>query len=416
MKQNTRHLAAISLAVMAAGFVATLPFDAIGWVRFLRGGFEAGLVGGLADWFAVTALFRHPLGIPIPHTAILPNNREKVTKALVSTVQNELLSKDSIRDKMKQFAIVRKLMDGVEARIRTEEGVRTIVGVSDFAVRAFPWDKLAPVLEREIRSRVEEVDLAAISSGLAQYGFAKDWDGKALDFVLDFAEEYINRDSTVRQMGAMASDAIGRIQAGGLMGFALNAFAGFMSEDKLGETIRQLLQTQIRELRNPQSATRVGISDTLRSKLFVLLEQTETKEALEGWKREMLERMRLSENLTSFLEQTRERLLAYIHTEAYPTQVVAPVLEEAIGRLKEDEAKIGHIETFVQDKLAEWVERNHHKLGTLIEENISKYDNETLIAMIEDKIGSDLQWIRVNGAICGFVIGLALTAVHLLFA
>lgn len=401
---------------MAAGFLITIPFDSIAWVRFLRSGFEAGLVGGLADWFAVTALFRHPLGIPIPHTAILPNNREKVTKALVSTVQNDLLSKQSIRDKLKQFAIATRLLDGVEARIRTEEGTRAITGVSSFAVRSFPWEQIGPILEREIGRRLEEVDTAALAAGLVEYGFARNWDGKALDFVLDFAEDYINRESTVRQLGAMAAEGISSIQTSGLMSFALNAFAGFMSEERLGETIRQLLQSQLWELRKENNPTRVGLSDTIRVKLETVLSKPETKQALEQWKRDLVERLNLSENLNAFLVQTRERLLAYIQTDAYPKEVAAPVLEQAIARLRADEAQIERIETFVQDKLAEWIESNHHKIGTLIEENIRKYDNETLIAMLEDKIGSDLQWIRVNGAICGFFIGLVLAAIHLLVA
>lgn len=413
MKRNTRYMATVSLGVMAAGFLVTLPFDSIPWVRFVRSGFEAGLVGGLADWFAVTALFRHPLGLPIPHTAILPNNRDKVTKALVSTVQNELLSKESIRDKIKQFAIVTKLLDGVESHLRTESGTKALVDISDYVVRSLPWEQLAPVLEREIRRRLDDVDLSNLASGLAQYGFAQNWDGKALDFVLDFAEDYINRESTVRQMGAMASAAIGNIQAGGIMSFALNAFAGFMSEERLGETIRGLLQAQIWELRSEHSRTRIGITETLRDKLGALLERPETKAALDAWKGEMTERMRLPETLGAFLEQTRDRLLAYIHTEDYPTRIALPVIEQAIGRLRSDEQKIERIETFVQIKLAEWIERNHHKIGGLIEENINKYDNETLIALIEDKIGSDLQWIRVNGAICGFMIGIVLAGIRL---
>lgn len=416
MDKKTRHIATISLAVMAAGFLITIPFDANVWVRFLRSGFEAGLVGGLADWFAVTALFRHPLGIPIPHTAILPNNRAKVTKALVSTVQNDLLSKQSIRDKIKQFAIVIRLLNGVEARLRTEEGTNAIVGASDFVVRSFPWEKLAPVLEREIGRRLEQIDTSALASKLVEYGFAKNWDGKAFDFVLDFAEDYINRESTVRQLGVMASGAISRIQTSGLMSFALNAFAGFMSEERLGETIRQLLQSQIWELRSETNPTRTGISETMRMKLDHILARPETKLALDQWKQDMQDKFDLSATLQTFLEQTRERLLAYIHTESYVADVAIPAIEQTIGRLKADEAQIERIETFIQDKLAGWIEDNHHKIGILIEENINKYDNETLIALIEDKIGSDLQWIRVNGAICGFIIGLTLAAIHLMFA
>ncbi|MEH7108744.1 DUF445 family protein, partial [Bacillus sp. JJ1764] len=83
-KKNTQHLATISLIVMAAGFLITIPLEPSIWRTILQGGFEAGLVGGLADWFAVTALFRHPLGLPIPHTALLPKNREKIIAKIIS--------------------------------------------------------------------------------------------------------------------------------------------------------------------------------------------------------------------------------------------------------------------------------------------------------------------------------------------
>lgn len=73
-------MATISLAIMGVGFVATMPFGDSIWGQLLQGGFEAGLVGGLADWFAVTALFRHPLGIPIPHTALLPKTGSVLQK------------------------------------------------------------------------------------------------------------------------------------------------------------------------------------------------------------------------------------------------------------------------------------------------------------------------------------------------
>lgn len=416
MKTNTRHIAAISLLVMAAGFLVTVPFSSIGWVRFLRGGFEAGLVGGLADWFAVTALFRHPLGIPIPHTAILPNNRKRVTKALVSTVENDLLSKQSIRDKLKQLSVTSRLLDGATATIHQKEAASAIVAISDYAVRSFPLERIVPVLDREIGNKLQSIDTAGIASKLLDYAYANNWDGKSLDFVLDFAEEFVNRESTVQQMGAMASDAIGRIPANGLMSFALNAFAGFMSEERLGETIRQMLQAQIWELRSERNSTRIAITETLRLKLDAFVAKPETEEALEQWKADLLSRFDLAATLTGFLEQARERLLAFIHTEAYTAEVVVPILDQAIERVKQSPEQVERIETFIQDKLAGWIESNHNKIGALIEENINKYDNDTLIAMLEDKIGHDLQWIRVNGAICGFGIGLVLSAFHLFVA
>lgn len=102
-KNKSRHLATISLTVMGVGFLATLPFQDSLWGTFLQGGFEAGLVGGLADWFAVTALFRHPLGLPIPHTALLPKNRKRLTSGIINMLENDWLTKESIRGKLLVF-------------------------------------------------------------------------------------------------------------------------------------------------------------------------------------------------------------------------------------------------------------------------------------------------------------------------
>src|SRR4051812_24890957 len=89
------RIGSISLAVAVIGAIASRVALAVGplagqwWLSIVAAGFEAALVGGLADWFAVTALFRHPLGIPIPHTAIIPHRREKIIESIVSMVQNE---------------------------------------------------------------------------------------------------------------------------------------------------------------------------------------------------------------------------------------------------------------------------------------------------------------------------------------
>ena len=96
------RVGSISLSVAVAGAVVSRvalvvgPLAGATWLEVVAAGFEAAVVGGLADWFAVTALFRHPLGLPIPHTAIIPNRREKIIESIVSMVQNEWLSPDVI--------------------------------------------------------------------------------------------------------------------------------------------------------------------------------------------------------------------------------------------------------------------------------------------------------------------------------
>lgn len=414
MKSNTKHIALISLGVMAGGTLAAIPFSHLPWVRFLQSGFEAGLVGGLADWFAVTALFRHPLGIPIPHTALLPKNRQRIAKALVETVQNDLLSKDSIRAKLDQFSISAKLLDGLEQHLDSEETKQTLTALTRHAVREVPLAPLVPVLEQTIRGWAGSLDTRQLLSRVLEYGFSQKWDEKAFDYALDLVERLVIQKQTADKLGEMAAQALQHFQTNGFMQFALNAFVGFVSEEKLGSTIQQFLLLRIAELGLPDNSTRVALLQTLRSKLSELPGKDETIAALDQWKQGMLEQMDLASVLEKTLEQLRSRLLAYMESEAFADEVLIPLLRQGLRKIRDDRELVERMETFIHDKLAEWVENNHHRIGQLIEENINRYDNESLIALMEDKLGRDLQWIRVNGAVCGFIIGLVLHGVRLL--
>lgn len=103
---RSKNLATMSLAFMACGFLITLFLPENLAVILLRGGFEAGLVGGIADWFAVTALFRHPMGLRIPHTSLLLKNRDKIIQSLITAMETELLNKESIENKLRKFGFI----------------------------------------------------------------------------------------------------------------------------------------------------------------------------------------------------------------------------------------------------------------------------------------------------------------------
>src|SRR5574342_332788 len=159
-KNKSQHLATISLAVMGVGFIATLPLQHSIWGMILQGGFEAGLVGGLADWFAVTALFRHPMGIPIPHTALLPKNREKVTQALINMLENDWLTKESIMDKFKQIHIHDKIFETVEKELHSNKKKKNIQSFSLEIANKVDVEKFAPSIEKEIKNFLLTADVS----------------------------------------------------------------------------------------------------------------------------------------------------------------------------------------------------------------------------------------------------------------
>ncbi|MCC3376845.1 DUF445 domain-containing protein [Cohnella sp. REN36] len=412
MPGQAKHTAAISLGIMGAGFLATFPLG--GWPgALLHGGFEAGLVGGLADWFAVTALFRHPLGIPIPHTALLPRNRDKVVRSLVSAMENELLTKDSILQKTAEFRIGERMVGMVESHL--DDATNVVVRVSEYLVEHVPVERVVPFVAREIGGRIEAIDTAAALRKAAETALVRGYEEQALAFLLDKADGFVSRPQIRQQLGSMAAAALGNMQAGAFMGFAVNAFVGFMSEEKLGTMLQGAILTTLREMRaDEEHPLRQLLLGEMRAAIQGLSEQPGVLAELDRWKEKLADGEKLEGYLYDWVAELKAKAAAFVRDPAYAERFVRPALTSLLARLRDEPEVVERIQTWLQAKIAQFVEDNHWKIGKLVKENIDKLDNESLIRMLEEKVGSDLQWIRVNGAVCGFLIGLALEGVNLL--
>src|SRR5881394_2422369 len=140
--KNSNYLATISLAIMAVGFVGTMPIQHSLWGVILQGGFEAGLVGGLADWFAVVALFRHPLGVPIPHTAIIPSNKDRIGENLATFICANFLSTAQVLDKLRRFDTASRVAAWLADAQRAEQVAGHVAGVLRYALTALDDERV----------------------------------------------------------------------------------------------------------------------------------------------------------------------------------------------------------------------------------------------------------------------------------
>ncbi|WP_080833345.1 DUF445 domain-containing protein [Cohnella massiliensis] len=413
MAREAKHTAAISLGIMGAGFLATFPADGHWAGALLHGGFEAGLVGGLADWFAVTALFRKPLGLPIPHTALLPRNRDKVVRSLIHVIENEFLTKESIKQKAGELRIGEKLLEIAEGRL--PDIVRAAVLLGDYGLKHLPAERLAAFAAGELRRIAEKADAAAVLRALRNEILERGYEERALDFLLDKAEDLVSSDTARYQLGSMAASALGNLQVNGLMGFAVNAFVGFMSEDKLGYMLQGAILGKLREMTADEGhPLRVLLLNELRRALIDLDRNEALIRELDGAKSRLLEQWDAEAYLRRWIEELRDRALEWIHSERFERDFALPLLAKLIERVRGNEELLNAFQNWTQTQISQIVERNHSKIGKLVQENLDKLDNDTLIAMMEDKLGKDLQWIRVNGAVCGFLIGLALEGINLM--
>lgn len=414
-KNKSKHLATISLAVMGAGFIVTIPFQDSLWGKILQGGFEAGLVGGLADWFAVTALFRHPLGLPIPHTALLPKNRKRIIGAIINMLENDWLTKESIRKKVSSIPFTAKLFNLAEKAITGQPVKNGTIKLIQHLLHSVDSRKLAPIIENELKIKLTDLDASKYLPLAIDQLLKRKYDEKALDFVLKEIDEWSKKESTKDKLGRMAVDALENIKADGFMQFALKSFTNIVNEEKLGNIIQGLIQKGVKSFKDPYNQNRQTLLFHINTKLQDIKTDENLSLELNNIKEQMISEWQLEDKITEFVEQLKEKAITLIELPNFYEAYLLPLLSKALESLKTDKEKINAIESWIQQQISIFVNNNHSKIGKLVEENLEKLDDKTLIDMIETNVGRDLQWIRVNGAVCGFLIGLVLVGLKLIF-
>ncbi|MDR7076739.1 uncharacterized membrane-anchored protein YjiN (DUF445 family) [Neobacillus niacini] len=414
-KNRSQHLAKISLAVMGVGFVATFPFQDSLWGTILQGGFEAGLVGGLADWFAVTALFRHPLGLPIPHTALLPNNRKRIIAAIISMLENDWLTKESIRKKVSSIPFTEKLFNIAEKALTGLPVRNGTIKLIEHLLQSVDSKKLAPIIEVELKSKLKDLDASNYVPLAIDQLLSRKYDEKALDFILKEIDEWSKKESTKERLGRMAVDALENIKADGFMQFALKSFTNIVNEEKLGNIIQGLIQKGVVSFKDPYNHNRQTLLFHINTKLQDIKTDENLALELNTIKDQMIAEWQLGDKIIEFIEQLKQKAITIIELPNFFEEHLLPLLSKALESLKSDQEKVIAIESWIKQQISIFVDNNHSKIGKLVEENLEKLDNRTLIDMIENNVGKDLQWIRVNGAVCGFLIGLFLVGLKLIF-
>lgn len=411
---TSKYMAGLSLTLMALGFLATLLLPEAPLWLVIRGGFEAGLVGGIADWFAVTALFRHPFGVPIPHTSLLLRNRDKITQALISTMENELLNKESIEEKLRELRLLESAGAFAASLLRKRSIRVQVMDALIRMVRTFPSDKALPLLKPVLSGVMKGMDVQAAASQLLSGAVRSGYDRKLFDLALAEALVWVKRPDTRILLGRLANEKMSGVRVGGFMGFAFQAFTGFMEEERLGQLLQDMLASTIRELADPGHPMRETMLKSLNGQMARLAEDGEQLEVV---KERILNRLldgRGDDFLTLRFEELRRYAVDKLEQErAAGAPTVFAVYAAAVRYIRKDGERLELAEKRLLEHVIRLVEANHYRIGRLVKENVDRMEDAVLIGMLEDKLGKDLQWIRVNGAICGFAVGIVLSLLQL---
>ncbi|MDT0171721.1 DUF445 domain-containing protein [Exiguobacterium sp. BRG2] len=410
-KTSTRRLATVSLIFMAVGFVVSLPFKENAWVFWLQSGFEAGLVGGVADWFAITALFRHPLGLKIPHTNLLPKNRERVIESIVHMLETDLLNKESIVAKLQHMTLADRVIKILRSILVLPAFRATVTELLMGLIRKLPKEAILEFANTRVTETIKAYPSKRLAVRAMELNEERRLDEWLMDQLLDYGQRLLEDPIIRDQIGRLAYTAMIDQEKNTFLRVTARTVQKVYSEEKLSLVIQGVLLTVIQDMRHVHHPNRLAILDHLRRNLAQLSIDEERLAKIDAWKASEVDRFDFFPVIERAYDAGLIELERYLTSDAFWTERAMPMLSRALDDWEQHPTFKDSSDQWMKEQLVRFVEQNHQKIGGLVRENLNRFDTETLIHMIEDKVGSDLQWIRVNGALCGFIIGLILGAI-----
>jgi uncharacterized membrane-anchored protein YjiN (DUF445 family) len=397
--QLMKRRATALLGAVTIAFLALTRFGGSAtWVGYAQAAAEAAMVGGLADWFAVTALFRHPLGVPIPHTAIVVERKEQFAATLGEFVQESFLTPDVIVERFRAAEVVPRvanwLTDPSNASVAAGEIARNLVSLVDFA----PDEDVHRGLERLLVEGIDAVPLAPLA-------------GRALRFVtLDGRHDEV-LDAALTGLDHYLADHGNELRV--RLGAEAPWWLPGAVEDRIFERLLDGARAVLRDMAtDPDHHLRRAFDQRLVQLANDLEHSTELRAKGEQLKHDLLTRAEVREWVATLWLDAKARLRAEAVDESSLLRTrLASALVAGGRRLQDDAAVRATVESTLEDAVRYAAEHFHGEIAELITGTISRWDSEETSRRLELLLGPDLQYIRINGTVVGAAAGVALHAV-----
>jgi uncharacterized membrane-anchored protein YjiN (DUF445 family) len=376
---------------------------------------EAAMVGALADWFAVVALFRHPLGLPIPHTAILPANKARVADNLAEFVQEKFLGADALVDKVASFDPAQRLASWLsEPRNAALLGEKALVATSQM-LELIDDEHVKGMLYATLRRRAEGFDLAGGVGGLLSTLTADGRHQRLLDEGLGELSAWLEKPE-IQQMLADKIVQIAGDEYPTLIG-ALG-FVGLKAEDLgfkfAGGLVRGAGKWLSDIASNPDHERRQAFDRTVATFIERLQSDPSFKQRIDEHKHQWLERPELRAYVNSlwddFTRWLREDMMRPDSTLRAKIVSAASTFARTLG---DDPALRASINTHMHEAMRGLAPELSQSIARHISTTVRQWDDRTLVRDVELNIGRDLQFIRVNGTIVGGLVGVLIHALSL---
>jgi uncharacterized membrane-anchored protein YjiN (DUF445 family) len=401
--RRMRAVATGMLVVMAAIFLLSASLERHGpaW-GFVKAFAEAAMVGGLADWFAVTALFRHPLGLPIPHTAIIPRNKDRIGDTLAAFLRENFLTPSVVARRMRRVDVaggIARFLSNPPAQGRMREGASRLA--ADI-LEALDQERLGGMVRGAVAARLRSLEVSPLI-------------GQALEGAIDAERHVPILDSIVTWTGRTldANEELIRAMVHQRAGWIMR-LAGL--DEKLAEAIIDGLRRLTIDMALDEDHPLRRKAEEALAKLAADLQgDADTRARVEQIKQEIVDNPAVSDWIGGLWEKARAGLLKGARD---PDAAMAGRFGEALRQLgatlQQDSRLNSALNQFARRAAVGAVATYGSGIVTLVSETVRSWDARTVTERLEGAVGRDLQYIRINGTLVGGLVGLAIHTIDVL--
>jgi uncharacterized membrane-anchored protein YjiN (DUF445 family) len=389
------------LVAMGVVFVVARMFEAQHpWLGYIRATAEASMVGGIADWFAITALFRHPLNIPIPHTAIIPSRKDRIGRSLGNFVQNNFLSPEVLAAKLRAAQISRRAAEWLSEPENARKAAQNVASMLRSTGTVIRDEDVHALLDRTVVEPLRKVPIAPVLAKGLTLLTVDDRHQQLLDRVIQGLLRLVAENE------ALIREKIGEESPW---------WVPRLVDDRIHQKVLGGIERTLYEVGDdPDHQLRRQFDDLLAEWIAQLQSSPEVIARAEAIKQQVLDPETSGRLAASLWEELKEILgRQQSLTENGTPGAVARGLAALGAAALHDEGLLEKIDGWVIGAVLRVVEQHRHEVGQLIAQTVSSWDPEETSRRIELLVGRDLQFIRINGTLVGGLVGLLIyTATH----
>jgi uncharacterized membrane-anchored protein YjiN (DUF445 family) len=396
LRNHRATATALLVAMGAAYFVAVRSGISGYWMDLLRAGTEAAMVGGLADWFAVTALFRRPLGLPIPHTAVIPNSKERIGAGMGRFIERHFLEPELVAARLRSLGVSRRLGAWLADRRNADLVSDRLVVIASFLFRSLNDQKLQRLVQITLRRQLRDVELAPALATLLAVLRQNGAHGQLLDHVLRAVRTYI----------AAHEDRILEI-----VETRSRWWVPRRIDRQVAKEVTAGLIVYLEDLHERDHEARAAFDAAIDRMIDDLRHLPRYREKVNA----MRDRFLAAPEVNAYLETLWRGLRARLEQEmAQPDSRLRQALSGALRSLgtaiAEDPEVQSRMDRRVEEVVMTLIVPWRKEIGRFVADVVRSWETRTIVDRMELAVGKDLQYIRLNGTLVGAAVGCAIFA------